>query len=41
MEIRPSEISDILKIPIGTVGTLISRGKKRLEELLPKEVFAL
>jgi RNA polymerase sigma-70 factor (ECF subfamily) len=28
------EISDILKIPIGTVGTLISRGKKRLEEKL-------
>lgn len=33
------EISDILKIPIGTVGTLISRGKKKLEDLLPKEVF--
>jgi len=28
------EISDILKIPIGTVGTLISRGKKKLEQLL-------
>lgn len=28
------EISDILKIPIGTVGTLISRGKKRLQTLL-------
>ncbi|MES2749398.1 MAG: sigma-70 family RNA polymerase sigma factor [Patescibacteria group bacterium] len=28
------EISDILKIPIGTVGTLISRGKKKLESLL-------
>lgn len=29
------EISDILKIPVGTVGTLISRGKKRLQELMP------
>lgn len=28
------EISDILKIPIGTVGTLIARGKKKLEPLL-------
>ena len=28
------EISDILKIPIGTVGTLISRGKKRLQSNL-------
>lgn len=28
------EISDILKIPIGTVGTLISRGKKKLEKSL-------
>lgn len=28
------EISDILKIPIGTVGTLISRGKKKLEHIL-------
>ncbi len=28
------EISDILKIPIGTVGTLIHRGKKKLGRLL-------
>ncbi len=28
------EISDILKIPIGTVGTLISRGKKKLQTLI-------
>lgn len=28
------EISDILKIPIGTVGTLISRGKKKLQQTL-------
>ena len=28
------EISDILKIPIGTVGTLISRGKKKLQTIL-------
>lgn len=28
------EISDILKIPIGTVGTLISRGKKKLAQAL-------
>lgn len=31
------EISDILKIPIGTVGTLIHRGKKQLETLLDEE----
>ncbi len=30
------EISDILKIPIGSVGTLIHRGKKRLAELIPQ-----
>ena len=29
------EISDILKIPIGTVGTLIARGKKKLKETIP------
>jgi RNA polymerase sigma-70 factor, ECF subfamily len=28
------EISDILKIPIGTVGTLISRGKMKLQTIL-------
>jgi RNA polymerase sigma-70 factor, ECF subfamily len=28
------EISDILKIPIGTVGTLISRGKNKLQTIL-------
>ncbi len=30
------EISDILRIPINTVGTFISRGKKELKELLKK-----
>jgi len=29
-----TEISDILKIPEGTAGTLLSRGKKRLNEIL-------
>ncbi|MHB8651554.1 MAG: RNA polymerase sigma factor [Minisyncoccota bacterium] len=29
-----TEISDILKIPEGTVGTLLNRGKKRLREIL-------
>ena len=29
-----AEISDILKIPEGTVGTLLNRGKKRLNEIL-------
>ncbi len=29
-----TEISDILKIPMGTVGTLINRGKKRLKDIL-------
>jgi len=31
------EISDILKIPIGTVGTLISRGKMKLQTILTTE----
>lgn len=31
------EISDILKIPIGTVGTMIHRGKKQLASLLSAE----
>ncbi|MBY0538130.1 RNA polymerase sigma factor [Patescibacteria group bacterium] len=31
------EISDILKIPIGTVGTLISRGKMKLQMILTNE----
>jgi RNA polymerase sigma-70 factor, ECF subfamily len=31
------EISDILKIPIGTVGTLISRGKVKLQTILTTE----
>jgi RNA polymerase sigma-70 factor (ECF subfamily) len=31
------EISDILKIPIGTVGTLISRGKMKLQSILMTE----
>ena len=29
-----NEIADILTIPIGTVGTLISRGKKQLKDIL-------
>ena len=33
------EISDILKIPIGTVGTLISRGKKKLHMLLQHQTL--
>ena len=32
------EISDILKIPVGTVGTLVHRGKHKLRECLPKEL---
>ncbi|MCL5017284.1 MAG: RNA polymerase sigma factor [Patescibacteria group bacterium] len=32
------EISDILKIPIGTVGTLINRGKKQLKNILYKKI---
>jgi len=31
------EISDILKIPIGSVGTLIHRGKKQLAEVISPE----
>ena len=31
------EISDILKIPTGSVGTLIHRGKKQLKEALDPE----
>lgn len=31
------EISDILKIPTGTVGTLIHRGKKQLKEIIDSE----
>lgn len=31
------EISDILRIPTSTVGTLISRGKKIIKEKLEKE----
>jgi RNA polymerase sigma-70 factor (ECF subfamily) len=30
------EISDILHVPIGTVGTLINRAKKKLKEILEK-----
>jgi len=33
------EISDILKIPIGTVGTLVSRAKKKLGESLKKKDY--
>ncbi len=35
------EISDILKIPIGSVGTLIHRGKKQLADLIPAEQVAI
>lgn len=35
------EISDILKIPIGSVGTLIHRGKKRLQELIESNHIAI
>ena len=30
------EISDILQIPIGTVGTLVRRGKQTLQSMLPR-----
>lgn len=33
------EISDILKIPIGSVGTLLHRGKKQLKDVLNPEVL--
>jgi RNA polymerase sigma-70 factor (ECF subfamily) len=32
-----AEISDILQIPVGSVGTLISRAKKRLRTHFPKQ----
>jgi RNA polymerase sigma-70 factor (ECF subfamily) len=32
-----TEISDILKMPEGTVGTLVNRGKKRLKEILEEK----
>ena len=32
-----AEISDILKIPEGTVATLLNRGKKRLKDILTKK----
>lgn len=32
-----SEISDILRIPVGTVGTLIARGKKQLQTALNRD----
>lgn len=32
-----AEISDVLKIPSGTVATLLNRGKKKLKELLNEE----
>jgi len=35
------EISDILKIPIGSVGTLIHRGKKQLATVLNKEIIRI
>lgn len=36
-----TEISDILKIPEGTVGTLLNRGKKLLNEILTAEKINL
>lgn len=33
-----NEISDILKMPIGTVGTLVNRGKKQLKIILKKRI---
>jgi RNA polymerase sigma-70 factor, ECF subfamily len=35
------EISDILKIPIGSVGTLISRGKKQLQTALNSKILRI
>ena len=35
------EISDILKKPIGTVGTLINKGKKKFKEELDREIINL
>ena len=35
------EISDILQIPIGSVGTLIHRGKKRLADVLNKDTLRI
>lgn len=32
-----SEISDILRIPVGSVGTLIARGKKQLQTVLNRD----
>ncbi|MEI7513228.1 MAG: RNA polymerase sigma factor, partial [bacterium] len=32
-----TEIGDILKIPEGTVGTLVNRGKQKLKEILEKK----
>lgn len=36
-----TEVSDILKIPVGTVGTLINRGKKRLKDALVSKNITL
>lgn len=35
------EISDILKIPVGSVGTLLHRGKKQLENALNKDAIRI
>lgn len=32
-----ADMSDILQVPVGTVATLLSRAKKRLQKLLPPE----
>lgn len=36
-----NEISDILKVPIGTVGTLINRGEKQLKKVLQSKNLSL
>lgn len=36
-----NEISDILKIPLGTVGTLLSRAKVRLRQIIKRENIKL
>lgn len=36
-----NEISDILKIPVGTVGTLVNRGKKQLKKMLEAKNLSL
>ena len=35
------EISDILQIPMGSVGTLLHRGKKQLASVLNKDILRI